>query len=255
MERGCGTREAGGVYMELGLDEQGVPVEHFLLDPPRRLDQATQQALGIRPIGVSTLADPQRPGVVHLVDWIGSSHYPNVADFVEEVRRFGLSRRLGRNFDFGQITPESRLLCVHANGWLENAAEYQQDRRLAGAPARCVKSVLGHGAADYDGMCASLFWQDVFGGEALEPGLLEAALAAGLNPHMSTRRVTRRMPSFDYHAFAAPKGVQVRYTPAIFASFPLSRIVVIKDRDDSTRDADTLRKVSRAGVPVDLEDK
>ena len=32
--RGCGDRTPGGLYIESGLGPGGVPLEHFLVDPP-----------------------------------------------------------------------------------------------------------------------------------------------------------------------------------------------------------------------------
>jgi integrase len=60
---------------------QGVPLEDFLLDPPAPLTLEAQRRLGITPIGVKLLADPNDPRTYHVVDWVGTKHYPNVADF------------------------------------------------------------------------------------------------------------------------------------------------------------------------------
>jgi hypothetical protein len=34
VERGCGTREEGGVSLEVGFSEEGVPMKCFWADPP-----------------------------------------------------------------------------------------------------------------------------------------------------------------------------------------------------------------------------
>lgn len=92
--RGCGERKQTAVYCEVGMGPGGRPLEDFLICPPQKINPAE---LGVRPIGVRLV---QHQAVWHTLDWMGSEHYPNVADMVEEVRRFGLSRRLPRTLDF-----------------------------------------------------------------------------------------------------------------------------------------------------------
>jgi len=94
--RGCGTRCRGGLYAECGMGPNGSPVENFLMDPPVLLDFAR---IGVIPRGTHLV---ERNGATHLFDWIGAESYPNVADFIEEVRRFGLSRRLSPKLDFSK---------------------------------------------------------------------------------------------------------------------------------------------------------
>lgn len=104
VERGCGYREKGGAYLECGLDEDGAPVEAFLIDPPTEFHTDVQ-------IGQQLVS---RDGVTHVLDWIGSSHYGFPCDFIEEVRRYGMSRRISRNLDVERLTSRSRVLCIHA---------------------------------------------------------------------------------------------------------------------------------------------
>ncbi len=114
--RGCGHREKGGVYFECNTGPGGAPIEEFLVDPPQQVDTRLLCKAGIKLVNTD--------GVWHILDWIGHGFYPNVADFIEEARRFGVSRRLRANLDFSKITPESRLLCVHARAWIENAGSW-----------------------------------------------------------------------------------------------------------------------------------
>ena len=132
--RGCGRRKAGGLYAVLPSSPHGSPLEDFLQCPPKRLsfDAPVQGQLPI--IKGTTL---------HLLDWVGGAYYPNVADFLEEVRRFGLSRRLSpsllqRDHKLGAapvelITGASRLLMCHARAHINNVSDY-------GFPARCWTS-------------------------------------------------------------------------------------------------------------------
>ena len=72
VERGCGTRRAGGVYIDMGLvppDTPGArPVEDFIEDPPLIVSDELRMDLGVRPVGV-TLA--RMGNTTHVIDWVG----------------------------------------------------------------------------------------------------------------------------------------------------------------------------------------
>jgi hypothetical protein len=245
--RGCGpARQAGGIYAECGLSPHGRPLEEFLLDPPLRLDLEVQRALGLRPIGVTLAPDPLREGVHHVFDWVGTAFYPNVADFLEEVRRYGLSRRLPRSLDFARLSPESRHVLVHANAWIDDPAPYLADRvEAAGGLMWCPRALPEHlDRGRPPAMCAGLWWEDVDGGVAV--------------PERGGRRaVERAMPAFGYPAEAPPPfppGYARRYTPALFASFPISRLVAITDPEGGAHEAAAARARAARGIPVELED-
>ncbi len=247
IRRGCGRRVRGGIYLEVGLGPGGRPVEDFLIDPPLKLGPEALTALGVHPVGVSLV---ERQGATHVLDWVGSEHYPNVADFVEEVRVAGLSRRLSRSLDFSRLGPGSRILLIHARAWIDNAQEYY--RSLAeGAPRpyqqpgarRCPRRLPGHDNwSNPPTMCAQLWWQDVAGGHPVDD-----------NPFRGPRTTVREMPAFSYLGLRPPDGVEARYTPAIFASFPVSRLVVISDPAGGHEEP--LRAASRAHLPVELEEE
>lgn len=198
--RGCGTRKRGAVYGECGLSPWGRPLEHFIIDPPTRVDAA---ALGLHPIGVTLLADP-RTGACHVFDWVGEEHYPGVADFLEEARRFGVSRRLPRTLDFGRLAADSRLVLLHRRAWIDNASQYFDARDTQRWEAGCPKRLAEHvDAADPPPMCAGLWWEDL---EPTNP-------AADGQP----RLVRRTMPSFSYVARRRRGGLRagrVRQLPA-----------------------------------------
>ena len=146
--------------------------------------------------------------MTHVVDWIGASHYPNVADWIEETIRFGVSRRISRATSFERLTRESRLILIHPRAWLDNAAEYfaareqarrdyaarEQARRdyAANALPWCPKHLTDHVQAIPPTMCSSLWWEDIEGGVE--------------RPGKPPRSVTRTMPSFSYHAWRRPDG-------------------------------------------------
>lgn len=228
--RGCGERKEGGVYCEVGMGPGGRPTEDFLVCPPQKISPAE---LGVSPIGVKLV---EHQGVWHIIDWVGSEHYPNVADMIEEIRCFGLSRRLPRTLDFAKLTEQSRILLVHARAWIDNFGAYA-DNWAAGRYNRCPKHIESHDLPDAPAMCCGGYWQDVeWGGATADP-----------------RNVRRVMPAFDYTAAQRPAHLTPRYAPAIFASFPISRLVVIKGRNGEHEAAQ--EKASKAGLPVELEDR
>jgi hypothetical protein len=213
LPRGCGTRVRGAAYWECGLDPDGAMIEEFLIDCPALIPSG----LAVSPRGVTTI---EVGGVTHVVDWVGSEHYVNVSDFVAEVSRLGLSRRLPSTLDFSKITPASRILLIHARARVENASLY--------GPFRCPKGVHDPGSD----ACIGAWWQDVEGG---------VPVPSPRDP----RLVRRHMPAFTYHARCRPDGVEPRYVPGFFASFPASRIAVVKGGDGRA-----LVAALKAGVPV-----
>jgi len=117
--RGCGRRIPGGIYFETGLSPFGVPITEFLWDPPVPLEDPRDVAA----IGTQL---QERDGVFHILDWVGEIHYPNVTDFIEEVKRFGLSRRLAETHDFSKLSSQSRILLIHPRAFIRNFKAYQQ---------------------------------------------------------------------------------------------------------------------------------
>lgn len=233
--RGCGaSRSAAGIYACCGTDTDGMPIEHFIVDPPIRLDFA---AMGVTPRGVHLFED--KNGVTHIMDWVGSEHYKNVADYVEETRRYGASRRLSPTLDYSRLTPESRLLLIHARAWVGNMAEYGY--------WNCPKRIEEHdseiASPDYKFCCAGVWHEDVEGGEVVE-----------MHGHrISARTVTRKMPSFSYVARCRPDGVIPSYEPAIFLRLPITRLEVVKSEDGRHTKSEEAARKSR--LDVSLEDE
>jgi hypothetical protein len=215
VRRGCGLRLEGGTYWEYGL-APGDDLADFLIDVPLPLPTL----LDLAAVGVKMI---ERGGVSHVVDWVGAEFYPNVADLLEEAQRFGLSRRLSGGLDFARLTPASRILLVHARAYVANSAAYGPypcplERHLPDTPA-----------------CAGVWWRDLDGG---------TALADPADP----LAVLRRLPSCSYRGYRRPEGVTPRYRPAFFASFPASRLVVVRSADG--RHTGTLSRVRGAALPV-----
>jgi hypothetical protein len=226
--RGCGRREAGGLYLEAKLGPGGRPVESFLMDPVKPLPEGFK----VHAIGVSFVEHPVTK-VVNVVDWVGAEHYPNVADFVEEVRRFGLSRKISRNAPIERLTSDSKILLVHGRAFVANHAEYEPlgwCRTHRHQPKEIMLPPNSH--------CCSVWWEDVTGGLQVQP-----------DPDFAVdpRMVNRGMPSFSYRALSRPTDVSPAYQPAVFAAFPISQLTVVIDPVGRTHEQ-TLRAAEKAGM-------
>lgn len=241
--RGCGKRVKGGVYWETGLSKDaksGSPLEEFIQDPPAPVNVV---ALGLSPIGVKLI---EHGGAWHVFDWIGSQHYPNAADIIEETRRFGLSRRLPKTLEFGKLTADSRIILVHARGWVSNPELFCLPHGpTPGQLIVCPKELPRHSSAaqltasttggDLP-CCAGFWWHDI---------------QDGVPVGEDSRQVMRKMPWGEYPGRLSPDG-EARYMPAVIARFPLTRIAVVKD-DDGAHEAaaEAVQKAGHDPVIVD----
>lgn len=257
VSRGCGKkRVAGGTYIEVELSDQGLPIECFLVDEPLPLwaiesggvtkyfVNSDNGPVEIKARGVNLV---QIKGVTHVFDWVGKQFYPYVWDFIEEARRYGVSRRCEMP-DYSMITGDSRLILVHPGAWIENAETYRsailsEDRtwfcpKMAIPPKSLTGSVheiedsshhcLGYGYHDFEEL-------DV---EMSAGGVLTRTLASG-----SRYLVERR-----------PDCVRPHYKPAIFARFHIPKIVVVADAKDQSHNQ-KLDRLAGAGVPVELTEE
>jgi hypothetical protein len=148
--RGCGEREPGGVYAESGLSPRGRPLEEFLFDPPLPipdgLDLVNKPQLWQRTLvsGEPALDEEEQP-VFDLLIWVGEEFYPYCSDYLEEVKRYGASRRLNPNLDLSLLSRSSRMILAHHR--VLNT-RWQEQR----PPQSCKKRVPGHDvtAASHD---------------------------------------------------------------------------------------------------------
>jgi hypothetical protein len=142
VSRGCGEREPGGVYAESGLSPHGRPLEEFLFDPPLPipdgLDLINKPQLWQRTLvsGEPALDAEEQP-IYDLLIWVGEEHYPYCSDYLEEVKRYGASRKLNPNLDLSLLSRSSRMILAHPHVlnllW--------QEQRL---PQSCKKRIPGH---------------------------------------------------------------------------------------------------------------
>lgn len=108
--RGCGTRSAGGTYLALGIGPGGtLTVEDLILDPMKIWPGEWQR-------GFKILPDPR--GWNNVGIFVGESFYASPWDFVEEARRFGISRKVTPTFPFEELTPgKSLMIFIHRRGY------------------------------------------------------------------------------------------------------------------------------------------
>lgn len=260
-KRGCGYRSPGGLYLRVVVAEGGtIPVESCLVCSPKPVPEA----LGIPNRGVLILERNDGSGIWDVYDRIGSKHYPNVADFIEETKREGVSRRVKRDTrNLDKLTRKSRIFLIHERAIITNSHTYYRalaDERVDyvnnGAPWvvnkwYCRKHVAEHnelvnivstgkmgvGAP----MCVSLFWDDIQGGELL------------YDPDVSPRTVTREIGSNLYRGRKRIDGLHPEYAPGIFFNFPIHCLDVIRD-PEGHEDEKALEYANKTGLPVRLED-
>ena len=107
VQRGCGRRTAGALYICCGLSEadNALPLEQFILDPVMPWPADFQR-------GTKMLQ--RKDGIWDIVIFVGKQFYPSAWSFIEEAKRFGVSRKLACNIPVDLLTAgKSRMLFVH----------------------------------------------------------------------------------------------------------------------------------------------
>jgi hypothetical protein len=238
--RACGRRIRGGVYAETRLSEDGLPIEYFIVDPPAPIDpgQLGLAAVGVKLIEInvanakrSLISKPALPacdGIHHIFDVVGQEFYPYPADYVEETRRLGASRRLPANLDFSRLGPGSRLMLIHARAVIENFSAYPQPPQV-----ECPKGIEAHALCPLPEMCAGLWWHDL-PDQPDDSGLVLRQIEGGT----------------QYRGYPRPEGLAPIYQHGVFLSLPISNLAVIKGGEATERN---FRAASASGLPVFLE--
>lgn len=247
--RGCGdSRDAGGVYMEVGGVGGAIPMYEIIKDPVVPFDPAS---IDLSPIGVKIV---EVNGVYHVFDWVGATHYPNAADFLEEAIRLGLSRRISKKEDFSKLTAASKLILIHPKAVMNAPASYIANRAI---PCPTGKHPDPSNRCD----CAGRLW--LIG----DPGTTDLELdeayvtPSGVFPEWAPHPVEpfymcgrRTMPSFTYTLAERPHDVDVTFSPGIIAIAPIERLAVVRHPGDPEAEADALSKARHSSLPVNLED-
>jgi hypothetical protein len=96
-KRGCGSkRKEGGIYLCTGMSQYGSPIEDFIHDPVKPYLEKYHR---------SPEVIKEENGYYNVKMWVGSNYYKSPWFFVEETRRFGLSRHVSKNIPLEKLTP------------------------------------------------------------------------------------------------------------------------------------------------------
>lgn len=246
--RGCGERVAGGIYITVPLSRHGMPLEHFIQDPPiHEVDVdgemlPIKDAFGLSALGV-TVAKMNK--VYHVVDIVGTKYYPDVPDILEETRRYGLSRRISKQTNFSLLGPESHIILAHPAGYIDEYKQYADseppDAHDSYPCPRDIDDHLGMWREEDalpESMCARYWWQDV---------------RNGMRYDEESRRVKKDMPAFSYDAYGPPDDITTGRRLAFIARFPIHHLEVIKDMEGGAHE-EALKRAQVSGIPTKLED-
>jgi len=246
--RGCGdSREVGGIYMESGSSGgEGIPMSMLIKDPISLFDV---ESVGLSPVGVKLV---EIDGITHVFDWVGATHYPNAADFLEESIRLGLSRRIPRTADFSKLTAESRLILVHPKAYIEAPDSYWDCRPIPCPTGFHPDSNERPGISE-----AGKLW--VVGDPGSTDGLpMEGDLPLWAPfPVAAFNSVGRRsMPAFDYNLGERPAGSKdVVFRPGIVMVAAIERLSVVNNPYDEVGTAETVEWVNSSPLLVSLDDE
>jgi hypothetical protein len=258
-ERLCGKgRTEDAIYLESGVSPQGKPLEEFLVDVPKGFDVLMH---GISSIGVKLFQDDH--GIWHVIDRVGTSHYASPADFLEEARRMGFSRKVSATLDFSKLGPGSQFIFVHDRGLVSNAAAFVEHDFLDAFLCPCGKRHLpsqgctglhwydgihGHNAGLIAGPPYAGDWR-LFGGDRGRLGAVSA-----IKPYLpgddGMLRHSRKLAGGGYGLLRlSPHAPKAEFTPAIIASVPITAISLTKASNGAVDDQ-KLAKVMGSRVPV-----
>ena len=220
--RECGPgQQAGHIYAECGFSPDGTPIEHFLLDYPVPVNP---KQLGLSTQGVTLI---ERQGIWHVVDIIGREHYPCAADFIEEARVLGVSRKIPRTTDFSKLGPRSTLILIHPEGYVKNTAGLA----LHTNPTRCP---CGKDHTP-EQPCAGWHWH------------VAPANLSGL-PRRKLKRTT-----YTVHPIhtGAP---EIKFSAAYIMQVPISNLTVIRNKT-GTVNQQSRDLAGKSSLPITLADE
>lgn len=253
VKRGCGeSRDRGGVYAEVGFSAYGSPLENFLFDPIPRFEK---DRWGLSPR--SPLLIQGSGGIWHVYDWIGKSGYPNTSDCLEEIRRFGLSRKLELTAEqYNKLTITSRIILVVPNAWINPALlamTYEHPEwspgnmgRVGYKWSRCPAG--NHDLKETTATCAGWLWRQAIWNVKKYP-----------DPELDADGFCRvEMPAFNYSARRAPDGF-LDASPDLFdagmvAAFRIGRLAVVADPVGNTH-LEKMDRLKDCEIRVDLTEE
>ena len=154
--RGCGERKDKALYLECATSPDGLPIEHFIFDPPIPINQ--------EPFRAPILWRDERTGIYHVLIWIGKKLYESPWDFIKEAAIKGVSRRMPKNFPIHKLSPGSKMLFVHSDAILQNWQELVEELKKQGiSNIPCPKENKNH--KELKGNCIALLYYILKGEE------------------------------------------------------------------------------------------
>lgn len=242
--RGCGTRKAGGTYACVGVGPNGLPWNTFMFDPA--VPYAGDRFRGVQEANEELRSNWQE-GMALLLDMVGAEHYPTVPSFVEEVRRFGMSRQVPETFDWTKIAGrEVWLGLVHWKArhvWADGTEElppieYAFCDALNPAVVRRIaedgEKVIPIHAPHYPD-CVYHLWPLCSRVHETSEGLVEMP-GFRFDPLNVVRNRDPAVP-------VSPKFPDVDYLPALFAAFPVTHVEAVGYVPEGSN-------ASESGLPV-----
>ena len=232
--RGCGKPKVGGIYLNIGTSPNGIPFDSFLIDPtiPLHPDLKVPN-LGMVAIDSGDINSEGNP-IYHVFDHIGSEHYPNVFDWIEEQKRLGFHRKISPTFPYHLLTPESQYFGIHSFAGIKNPEPYAEEFLQTNLMSKCE---LHHQKGQ---TCIQFLTNDLIGEEVSE------------DP--TDRRRIVRCPSFTYQGFAKPKGAQPviakRYVRSIFIRLPIGEMANFRFYTDGSKDVEKKKEKVEKKIPA-----
>jgi hypothetical protein len=207
--RGCGdSRVQGAVYIETGLSDDGLPLEAFICDPPIPYSAPSSRGVHVKHHG----------DITYIIDEISFENYPYPSDFLEEVRRHGLSRKVSPDAIAGKLSENTFVMLVHRRGILKNAkrlAPYLDDDKLK---SRCKIFSFDHDEAHLQNPHI--------------PCSRHTYSVAAEDSHNTTRTFTRDT-SYSVVPWKTQPRVKPEFQSAVIAKLPVTFISVITADDGS----------------------
>jgi len=262
--RGCGRRKAGCAYLMTDLSPYGLPLSHFLFDPPKTPEELGVERSRIAHQGISMIErileiETGTMSVFHAWDFIGAGSGPGpknqgywfVPDWIEEGLRYGWSTLIPSTADFSKLTVNTRVIAVHPHCKILNPVPYWENtvNRLTFCLSEDIMTHTAHRAeleqmaggewpTDYH--CISHLWQAVDVGETSS----------------SERHIRRLMPWGEYDAWRSPPDVLPVWELGVPMWRPISRIEVVQDPNTGRHEelAEKISKAQSAFVPEFVEE-
>ena len=107
----------GGLYATAGTSRFGRPLEDFLIDAPVPYHGAPFRTPLIQRssnIGIELKAVRGLIKNTEILFWVGEEYYPYAPDFIEETKKWGVSKRIPLNFDLTKFKPgETWMYFIH----------------------------------------------------------------------------------------------------------------------------------------------